>query len=259
MRAKQDPAFHAALQADALSLFAREALAAAAAFAPEDPRARAEIARLRQWDGRMDANHPEPLVFSAWMREIVRRALESAAGDMAGELLRERPRVALDVLAGRSAWCGEAGCGRLSEEALVAAIDWIAARHGRDPAKWRWGAEHRAPFDNPLYARIPVLGAWLSPDVATNGDYYTVNRGAGRLADEARPFAHTHGAGFRAVYDLADLDASLFAAAPGQSGDPLSGHWDDMAGFWAEGRMLRFARSRVELGTDAPRLHLLPP
>ncbi|MBL8805977.1 MAG: penicillin acylase family protein [Rhodospirillales bacterium] len=258
-RAKQDTAFHAALQADALSLFAREAIAAAASLAPADLRARAELARLRQWDGRMDATHPEPLVFAAWMRELTRRTLEIAAGDMAGELMRERPRLVLDVLAGTSAWCGAAGCAQLAEHALVAAVEWIAARHGSDPAKWRWGSEHRAPFENPLYARLPFLGELLSPDVPTNGDYYTVSRGSGRMSDPARPFAHVHGAGFRAVYDLADLDASLFVAAPGQSGDPLSPHWGDMARFWAEGRLLRFARVRAELGADARSLRLLPP
>ncbi|MBI1244159.1 MAG: penicillin acylase family protein [Alphaproteobacteria bacterium] len=258
-RTKQDTAFHVALQADSLSLFAREAIAASTALAPGDLRARVELARLRQWDGRMDAMHPEPLVFAAWMRELTRRTLEIATGEMAGDLLRERPRLVLDVLAGKSAWCGPAGCAQQSESALVAAIAWITARQGNDPAKWRWGAEHRAPFDNPLYARIPILGALLSADVPTSGDYYTVNRGAGRMSDPDRPFAHIHGAGYRAVYDLADLDASLFAIAPGQSGDPLSTHWRDMAGFWAEGRMLRLAKSRVELGNDAHRLHLLPP
>ena len=35
-------------------------------------------------------------------------------------------------------------------------------------------------------------------------------------------FTNGHGAGYRAVYDLADLDRSLFMVAPGASGNPLS-------------------------------------
>lgn len=259
-RQGQDVAFHEALLADAHSVFAREAVAAAARVAPVEPRARAAVDRLRAWDGRMDRARAEPLVFAVWMRELTRRALAAALGEFAGEALRERPRLVLDVLAGSSPYCGAPGpaaCVRMAEDALVAALGWIELRHGRDPARWRWGAEHRAPFDNAIFSRLPVVGDLLAVDAPTHGDYYTVNRGGGRLRDEARPFAHVHGAGLRAVYDLADLDASLFVIAPGQSGHPLSPHWRDMAGLWADGRHVRLARNRAELADDAPVLRLM--
>ncbi|MBL8830849.1 MAG: penicillin acylase family protein [Rhodospirillales bacterium] len=261
-RTGQDAAFHEALLADAHSLFAREAVAAAAQLAPTELRTRAALERLRAWDGRMDRTRGEPLIFAAWMRELTRRTLEIAAGDLSEALVRERPRLLLDVLNGRSKWCGdggEAACARAAEAALAAALDWIAARHGRNVAAWQWGAEHRAPFDNPVFARLPLIGPLLDVGVPTHGDYYTVNRGGGRMSEAAHPFAHVHGAGYRAVYDLADLDASLFVIAPGQSGDILSTHWRDMAALWADGRHVRLARSRVELGEDSRRLRLLPP
>ncbi|MGB8275159.1 MAG: penicillin acylase family protein, partial [Alphaproteobacteria bacterium] len=49
------------------------------------------------------------------------------------------------------------------------------------------------------------------------------------------PFVHRHGAGLRAVYDLADLDGSLFALAPGQSGNILSAHYQDTLRGWRDG------------------------
>ncbi|MBI3504717.1 MAG: penicillin acylase family protein [Proteobacteria bacterium] len=255
----QDPAYHAAMQADANSLFAQAAIAAAASLAPAEPRARAALEKLRAWDGRMDHALAEPLVFSAWMRELTRQTLSVALGEVAGEALRERPKLVLDVLAGKSAWCGDAACARAAETTLVAALDWIASRYGSDMTRWHWGAEHFAPFENPLLARLPLANTLLGAAPATNGDFYTVNRGGGRMADTLQPFADVHGAGYRAVYDLADLDASLFVVAPGQSGHPLSEHWHDLAGLWAEGRHVRLARTRVELGEDSQRLRLLPP
>ncbi len=258
-RDAQDTAFHAALQADATSLFAQAAIAASASLAPSAPRTKAALEKLRAWDGRMDRALPEPLIFATWMRELTQRTLSTALGDLGESAVRERPRLVLDVLAGNSRWCGEAGCASAAEAALVAALDWIAARHGNEMARWRWGSEHVAPFDNPLFARLPLAHMLLGADTPTQGDYYTVNRGAGRMSDPAQPFAHVHGAGYRAIYDLADLDASLFVVAPGQSGNPLSAHWRDLAGTWAEGRHVRLARTRVELGEDSQRLRLLPP
>jgi penicillin amidase len=59
-----------------------------------------------------------------------------------------------------------------------------------------------------------------------------------RLAGRA-PFENIHGAGYRAVYDLADLENSRFVIAGGQSGHPLSRHYRDLAGLWATGKVIR--------------------
>jgi penicillin amidase len=255
---KQSLAYHEAMLADSVSLFAREAMARASWLAPVEPRARAALERLRAWDNAVRAGGAEGLIFNVWVREIQRRALARALGDLAPEGGRDRAKLVLDLLARVSPFC-DGDCARLAEDALVAAIQWIELRHGRDMAKWRWGAEHVAPFENPVLARIPLIGARLAVDVPTPGDYFTVNRGASFGARDAeRPFAHNHGAGYRAVYDLADLDGSVFMVAPGQSGHPLSPHWADLAPIWATGRHLRLARVRTELAPDAPTIRLRP-
>jgi penicillin amidase len=255
---KQSLAYHEAMLADPVSVFAREAIARASWLAPIEPRARAALERLRAWDNAVRADGAEGLIFNVWVREIQRRALAHALGDLAPEGGRDRAKLVLDVLARTSPFCG-GDCARLAEDSLVAAIPWIELRLGRDMAKWRWGDEHVAPFENPVLARIPLIGARLSVDVPTSGDFFTVNRGASFGArDSERPFAHNHGAGYRAVYDLADLDGSLFVVAPGQSGHPLSPHWADLAPIWASGRHLRLARSRNELAPAAPVLRLRP-
>jgi penicillin amidase len=56
--------------------------------------------------------------------------------------------------------------------------------------------------------------------------------------DHDRLFNHIHGAGLRAVYDLADLDGSRFMIAPGQSGNPLSRNYRDLIAPWASGETL---------------------
>ena len=55
-------------------------------------------------------------------------------------------------------------------------------------------------------------------------------RGTGPARFEART-----GPGYRGVYDLADPDSSVFIISTGQSGHPLSRHYDDLAGLWRRG------------------------
>jgi penicillin amidase len=51
----------------------------------------------------------------------------------------------------------------------------------------------------------------------------------------ASDFRIVAGASFRMVVDLADLDRSVVINAPGQSGDPRSVHYADLAPLWANG------------------------
>src|SRR6185436_11895972 len=50
------------------------------------------------------------------------------------------------------------------------------------------------------------------------------NRGDMDFADDAEPFANRHASSLRAIYDLADPDASRFIMPGGQSGNPFSAH-----------------------------------
>jgi penicillin amidase len=55
-----------------------------------------------------------------------------------------------------------------------------------------------------------------------------------RIRGEER-FTAIHGAGVRAVFDLSNLDKSLFVLGPGQSGNVLSKHYDDLLTSWRLG------------------------
>ena len=94
---------------------------------------------------------------------------------------------------------------------------------------------------------LPLIGGRADLSVETDGDFFTVNRGSTSTRDPANPFRHVHGAGFRAVYDLADLDNSRFVIATGQSGNIWSRHWGDLVGLWRDGGSLRLAGDRGTL------------
>ncbi|MDA0653163.1 MAG: penicillin acylase family protein, partial [Proteobacteria bacterium] len=70
-----------------------------------------------------------------------------------------------------------------------------------------------------------------------DGGPYTLNRGMIRISS-GTPYASVHGAGYRAVYDLAAKDRSRFIVSPGQSGNWFSSHYDDLAKRWRDGGWL---------------------
>jgi penicillin amidase len=100
-----------------------------------------------------------------------------------------------------------------------------------------------AKFSHPLFGRLPLVWRLSDLRLPSDGDAYTVNRGQTIVADAAEPFAHIHGAGYRAVYDLADLDNSRYMLAAGQSGNPLSAFYSNLARRWRDGRTIRIPAS----------------
>ena len=123
-------------------------------------------------------------------------------------------------------------------------------------ADWRWGEAHVARFTHPILSRIPLVEEVFTYSVEADGGDETINRATARLGGnpESR-FEDVHGAGFRAVYDLSNLDASRFMIATGQSGNPLSDLYGNMARRWRDGITVSLAPDSWAL---AEQLSLLP-
>jgi penicillin amidase len=67
------------------------------------------------------------------------------------------------------------------------------------------------------------------------------------------------GASFRMVVDVGRWDNSVAINTPGQSGDPASPHYRDLAPLWAEGRYFPLAYSRAAVARHERTRFLLTP
>ncbi|MFY7963118.1 MAG: penicillin acylase family protein, partial [Elsteraceae bacterium] len=144
---------------------------------------------------------------------------------------------------------------------LLSTLEKISTKYGKDVNSWRWGATHQALHAHPAFGRLPVLADLFNIVLPSDGGDDTVNRGqVGRGRDgDPLNFTHVHGAGYRAVYDLADLANSRLMIATGQSGHPLSPHYQDLAEAWRDGLTRTLAGSREEIeARKAKRLSLTP-
>jgi penicillin amidase len=219
----------ARMQLDVRSNFARQILPALLAVpAADDDAARRAHALLRGWDGGMTLNAPQPLIFNAWVRRFYGRVLQQAGiplGD--GGPLAEF--VAFVLSPAGAHWCG-GDCNATLRTSLTEAARDLVERFGSDTAQWRWGEAHRAVFAHPVLSHLPLIGPLTTLEIPTPGDDTTIDRGGTNSQ-----FQSVHGPEYRAVYDLADLDRSLFVMAPGQSGNPLSRHARDFLIRWRDG------------------------
>jgi penicillin amidase len=223
------------------------------------------LALLRAWNGDTGQDRPEPLIFTAWLQQTVRAIAADELGDRFPDYFDLRPAFVRLVLTSRPSWCDDIAtpvtetCEDQLATAFHRAMGDLSAQLGSDPRKWRWGDVHIARFRHELFHRHPLGRLVADISLATDGDNFTINRGGHWVADPREPFAHIHGAGLRAVYDLANLDRSRFVLATGQSGHPLSRHYRDQLSLWQAGGSFPLAGDRADVARQARgRVRMVP-
>lgn len=245
---KVSPQDLSAIQADTVSLAAlelKELLEPQAAMAPRATQAAEMIAA---WDGNMDKDRPEPLIFNVWLDKLWQRLLGDELGDDLAAFRRLRPRVLGDILTVNRHWCDDVttpeaeSCDTQIAQSLDSTLAELDAKFpGRPMEQWRWGDLHQAVFANPVLSHVPLLNRLSDSRLAHGGDDFTVNRGSYIPGD----FTQVHGAGLRVVFDLGNLDNSTFILAGGQSGNPLSRHYADMLTDWVANKSQPITKPRA--------------
>jgi penicillin amidase len=212
---------------------------------PERMRQKA-LVLLAEWNGEMNEHLPEPLIAEAWMRALMDRLIQDELGEMAENFTHISPvfieRVYRNV-EGASIWCdviqsaAVESCSDLSRIALDQALLRLTEKYGDNIESWRWGDAHQATHDHPVLGEVPFLKLFVNIRQSTSGGDDTLMRGVSRGTGE-EPFQNVHSAGYRGVYDFADPDSSVFISATGQSGHPLSRHYDDLGELWRRGEYI---------------------
>jgi penicillin G amidase len=212
---------------------------------PERLRQRA-LVLLAEWNGEMNEHLPEPLIAEAWMRALMDRLIRDELGAMADSFTHISPvfmeRVYRNV-GGASVWCdviqsaAVESCADLSRIALDEALLRLTEKYGPNLESWRWGDAHQATHDHAVLGDVPFLRYFVNIRQSTSGGDDTLMRGVTR-GDGDEPFQNVHSAGYRGVYDFADPDSSVFIVATGQSGHPLSRHYDDLGELWRRGEYI---------------------
>jgi penicillin amidase len=227
------------LQLDVVSTQIQRIMPSLLGSEPETQLGAEALALLENWNGSLDTDSPEALIVSAWLRVLAPAIWADELGVLADEYNQPRRAFIELVLNGEAShWCddirtdGVESCAITAGLALDAAMEETARAYGRNLNDWRWGEAHNAVFNHPLQV-LPFIGDMFTNSVPVPGDGSTVN--VAHFSYSSGNYDAVHAASMRAIYDLADLNRSLYMFAPGQSGHPLSDHHGDLADPWARG------------------------
>lgn len=207
-------------------------------------------AMLNRWDGVLGADSAAAALFEVWWTKHLKPALLSRVSTDPAVRPLLAPGDNETLLAMLEALDNPAP---LLSDTLAAAFSTCTTLLGADARTWRWGALHHGYFAHPL-SRVSPVGRDVG-GLPIGGSGSTPMNTTYRGTD----FRLTVGASFRMVVDVGDWDNSRVINTPGQSGDPGSAHYDDMAPLWAAGRYVPmvFTRPAIEAAA-ALRITLTP-
>jgi penicillin amidase len=228
-----------AMQNDVLSLSTQRLLPYLQAAQSSHPLASAAQKALHGFNGEMKAESAAPLVFAYWADELTRGLVEPKLGKTLFEAQygKRHFRSFLEATMAKqdAGWCAPKTCAEQSNEAFTRALVRLSKDQGKDVANWNWGKAHMAISGHRPLGKSALLAKWFDVIAPSSGDPFTVNVGTYWLNETVEPFASRHAPSMRAIYDLSDLQNSLFIYQTGQSGVIGSSHYSDMAHEWANG------------------------
>ncbi len=229
-------------------------------------------ARLANWDGLITADSAEASVFELWVAEMCTRVARARAprayawalGHGPNPLLphamlaRRRVSHLVGLLEAQPEQWFEAGWAAEMAEAMRTTLERLRREFGSDWEDWRWGALRPLVLRHPISRGAPALAPLFDRGpYACGGDSHTLAQSSVTPLDPLGDPANFPS--MRMVVDVGEFERARFCIAGGQSGNPLSPHYDDQIELWLRGQGVPIAYGRAAVENAAvERLELLP-
>jgi penicillin amidase len=242
------------LQNDVLSIPARRVVSLLAGLQSNDKKTQAALALLRDWNFAVQADSAAAALFEVWWSRYLGYLFKELALPKAAAAAMGPPdtTVLLGGLEQPQTVLGEDAIAKRDWVLLTSLqLAWVQTEKllGTDPALWQWGKLHHALIVHPFAAAVDgATRARINVGpFAKHGSASTPNQSS----YDPRDFRQTGGPSFRVVVDVGNWDNSRAINTPGQSGNPDSPHYRDLAALWLKGEYfhLLYSRKRIEAET----------
>jgi penicillin amidase len=234
------------MQADTLSLGATPLLGLFKSSKPSHKLASQAQEIIQNFDGDMKVNSAGALIFNAWADQLTRNLFSRLSylftESYGSRSFRQPLLLALENP--DSLWCDDPkttpveSCLDSSNNAFDKALEYLSAEYGDDPKNWAWGKAHISVSEHRPLSKVPVLGWLFNIKTPFPGDAFSINVGRPQLLKSTNPYETIQGPSMRTIYDLSDLEKSLFIYQTGQSGWVQSKLYRNMNSLWANNEYL---------------------
>ena len=138
------------------------------------------------------------------------------------------------------------------------AWDSLVADFGSDPKDWTWGKVHTIEHEHPIGQLESLKSFFNVGPYPVNGSREVINNMAFPY-DSTGYYKVNSGPSTRRVIDFSDIENSISILPTGQSGNPLSKHYEDQAEMYVNGEFRKMMLNEKEIKESAEDILILKP
>ncbi len=248
-----------AIQADTLSLGAKEILPYFLNLKPQAQELRQALEILKGWDYRFDKDSAGAAIFGAAVHHLMRDTyLDEMGANILKQYFGASSMTTIAMIRGLEdpnwPWFDDKRTAQVETRddillrALKNAVDDLTKRLGPDMPRWKWGSVHTATFRNQSLGKsgiAPIEALLNRGPVPVNGAGDVVNNTPFSIT---RPYEVSVLPSYRQIIDLADFTRSQSMHTTGQSGHTYHKHYGDMILYWRDVKYhpMLWTREQVE-------------
>ncbi|MCZ8230341.1 penicillin acylase family protein [Flavobacterium sp.] len=223
---------------------------------------------LKDWKGDSNLNQVAPTIYNKWLYLYLKNTFEDELGkDKFEQFLGTHigKQVATKLIANPNSiwWDDSTTKGTKETQAFILkksykeAVVALEKQLGTNVASWTWNKVHTVEHQHPLgkvSALKPIFNVGPFEIAGTNEVINNLMFGLNASGN----YKVTGGPSTRRVIDFSDVENSWSIIPTGQSGNPMSAHYDDQTQLYNEGKFRKMKMNKAEIVTTSTKLIFNP-
>jgi penicillin amidase len=213
--------------------------------------------RLSRWKGNYPLKSIEPTLFHRWIYFFLKNTFEDELGE---ELFRQmlythfhKRLIAPMATKESSVWWDNVKTtdkveskNEIVQLAFGQAVQSLRDQLGGEHELWTWDRVHTLEHEHPIGQVAGLRSFFNVGPFAVRGSREVINNMDFHYQENGKNNVHS-GPSTRRIIDFSDIEQSLAIIPTGQSGNPLSSHYEDQADLFIHGKFRKMLLNREEI------------
>ncbi len=225
------------------------------------------LKRLKEWNGSNALLDIAPTIYNQFMYYYLQNTFEDELGKARFEVLltthRMKQMIALQLANEASPWWDNITTpiketrAEILTRSFQQTIAQLEKKLGNQVSNWTWNKVHTLEHKHPL-GEVAALRSYFNVGpFEINGSNEVINNLMFTFTEEGNHHVKA-GPSTRRVIDFSDIENSVSILPTGQSGNPLSEHYDDQATMYNEGKFRKMKMNKKEIEESSRKLVFKP-
>jgi penicillin amidase len=223
---------------------------------------------LKEWKGTNSLKEVAPTIYNKWLYFYLRDTFKDEFGKDNFKLLLSthiiKQVIEIQTKNAASPWWDNIETKNKKEtqtdiltQSFKEAIASLENQLGTNISQWKWAKVHRVEFQHPI-GKVKLLSRFFNVGTfPIEGSNEVINNQLFHYTDNEQ-LTIKGGPSTRRIIDFSDIENSLSVLPTGQSGNPMSEHYNDQAELFVKGKFRKMKLNKKEIEATSTKLVFTP-